>query len=184
MPLSLLVWLLCFAQLPAKTEAVPSETKPLEKSSYFAFVDRELIFTVEVVKPGEVLLNFVSMSDRDYKLQAKNVRLMLENRKTTGNLFKIETGDPKEPAPLFFLTIHSRSSFGVQMTGDFENVTEFSGVTIRIENEDFKLVPLTNFEFEELVLKVDRINLGSPDFSDDWRIIQLKMLGNRVPARR
>ena len=50
--------------------------------------------------------------------------------------------------------------------------------------EDFKLVPLTSFEFENLALKINRLNLGSPDFSDDWRVLKLDTLGARVPARK
>ena len=52
------------------------EEQPLEKSAYFAYVDREFIFTVEVVKPGIPILNFVSMVDREEKLRPKNIRYL------------------------------------------------------------------------------------------------------------
>ena len=60
-------------------------------------MDREYIFTVEVVKPGVLLFNFISMVDKDQNLQAKQIRLTLENRKIPGKFFIIDTGDPKEP---------------------------------------------------------------------------------------
>jgi len=31
---------------------------------------------------------------------------------------------------------------------------------------------------------VNRLNLASPDFSDDWRVLKLELLGSRSPARK
>jgi len=182
--LFLLVRLSLAAQLPSEPPSTaPGESPSLEKSSYFAFVDRDYIFTVEVVKPGVPLLNFVSMADEDVKLPAKNVRLSLENRKAAGKLFAVETADARQPMIVYSLTLHPRSSFGVRLEGDFEKAKEFFGVTIRLGKEDLKLAPLTKFDFESLVLKVNGLNLGSPDFSDDWRVLKIEKMGSRSPAR-
>jgi hypothetical protein len=156
---------------------------PVEKSAYLAFVDREYIFTVEVVKPGVLLFNFISMVDKDQNLQAKQIRLTLENRKIPGKFFIIDTGDPKEPVTVPSLRMRPRSSFGVRLQGEFADERELLGVTVRIGEEDFRLVPLASFDFENLSLKVNRINLDSPDFRDDWRVLKLEMLGTRGPGR-
>lgn len=182
--LFLLVRLSLAAQLPSEPPSTaPGESPSLEKSSYFAFVDRDYIFTIEVVKPGVPLLNFVSMADEDVKLPAKNVRLSLENRKAAGKLFAVETADARQPMIVYSLALHPRSSFGVRLEGDFEKAKEFFGVTIRLGKEDLKLAPLTKFDFESLVLKVNGLNLGSPDFSDDWRVLKIEKMGSRSPAR-
>jgi hypothetical protein len=183
-PLALLLWFSFPGQLPQAAGTPPVKVRPLEKSAYFAFADHDYIFTIEVTKPGVPLLNFVSMTDQDISLLAKNVRLTLENRKTAARLFAIEAGDFQQPMAVPSLTIHPRSSFGVRVDGDFGNAKELFGATIRLGAEDFKLVPLTSFDFENLVLKVNRLNLGSPDFSDDWRVLRLELLGSRSPARR
>ena len=167
---------------PAKTQ---KDTAPaLEKSAYFAFVDRDYIFTLEVVAPGVPLLNFVSMTDDAKPLTAKQIRMALENRKVPGNLFLVDTGNPKEPLALASVTMRPRSSFGVRVTGDLEAEKELTGVTVRVGNEDFKLAPLSSLAFENLVLKVNRINLASPDFRDDWQALKLEALGTREPAPR
>jgi hypothetical protein len=165
---------------PGQRGAVPT----LEKSVYFAFVDHDYIFTVEVVSPGVPLLNFVSMTDGVAILAAKQVRLRLENRTAIGTTFLVDTGDPKQPMITPSLTMHARSSFGARIQGGFSNAKELLGVTIRVGEEDFKLVPLTSLAFENLVLKVNRINLGSPDFRDDWRVLNLETMGTRTPASR
>ena len=70
-------------------------TAPLDKSAYFAFVDREYIFTIEMVKPGVPLFNFISMTDAEQLLPAKEVRLTLDSRKALGKFFMVDTGRPK-----------------------------------------------------------------------------------------
>jgi hypothetical protein len=174
------------AQLPHPpgSQAPKAGAVSLEKSGYFAFVDREYIFTLEVVKPGVPILNFVCMGDKQTNLLAKEILVTLENRKVPGKIFVVDTGDPKEPMVTPTLRIRPRSSFGVRLDGEFGEAKEFYGVTVHLGTEDFKLVPLNSFDFENLVLKVNRLNLGSPDFSDDWRVLNLELLGTRVPTRR
>jgi hypothetical protein len=182
---ALLLWFPILAQLVPKPPAPPAEeNKPLEKSAYFAFVDRDYIFTVEGVRPGVFLLNFVSMTDQDVSLLAKNVRLTLENRKEPAKLLTIETGDVRQPMSVTSLAIHPRSSFGLKLDGDFGNAEEIFGATIRLGKEELRLEPMTRYDFDALVTKVDNINLGSPDFSDDWRVLNLHRIGGRQPARR
>jgi hypothetical protein len=160
----------------------PASNQPPEKSSYFAFVDHEYIFTIELVKPGVPLLNFVSMTDQENNIPAKNIRLSLENRKVAAKSFTIETGD--RPMAVFSTTVHPRSSFGFRLNGEFGDAKELFGATIQMGTEEFKLVPLRSFDFETLAIKVNRINLGSPDFGGDWRVLQLETLGTRTPARK
>jgi hypothetical protein len=82
------------------------------------------------------------------------------------------------------ILMRSRSSFGIQLEGDFGGAMEISGAAIRIGNENFRLSPLTKFDFETLALKVNRLNLGSPDFGDDFRVLNLQKLGSRTPVRK
>ncbi len=169
-------------QIPPAAPRV--ESKNLEKSAYFAFVDRDYIFTVEMVKPGIALFNFVSMADKEHVLQAKMVRLTLETRKVPAKFFIVDTGDPKEPAFLPSVNMRPRSSFGVRLQGDFGQEKEIWGAIVRVGEEDLKLAPLTSFDFENLALKVNKLNLGSPDFDDDWRVLKFDFLGSRGPAPR
>jgi hypothetical protein len=156
----------------------------LEKSAYFAFVDRDYIFTVEVVGPGIPLLNFVSMAEDAKALSAKQIRIRLENRTAVTRFFLVDTGDPKEPITAPSVNMRPRSSFGVRIQGDFGDARELWGVTIRVGEEDFKLAPVSSLVFENLVLKVNKINLASPDFRDDWQALKLEVIGMRGPASR
>ena len=174
-----------FGLLPQTPSEAPSaENQPPEKSAYFAFVDRDYIFTVEVVKPGIPILNFVSMTEQDAQLSAKNVRLDLGNRKAPVNLFAIEPGGFQKAMVVPSLAIHPRSSFGVRLDGNFGNAEELYGASIRLGTEDLKLAPLTSFGFESLVLKVNSLNLGSPDFRQDWQVLKLEVMGSRSSTRR
>ena len=156
------------------------ESSPKE-SAYFAFVDGEYIFTIEVVKPGTCILNFVSLIDQEEKLEAKNVVLFLGNRKVAAKLFFVESGPGQEPIPVSSLQMHPRSSFGFRLQGSFGDATELHGAEIKLEPELFRLAPLSEFDFETLVRKVNRINLESPDFRDDYRVLKLDDIGKRSP---
>ncbi len=162
----------------------PKSGPALEQSAYFAYVDRDFIFTLEVVQPGVPIFNFVSMVEEEFQLQAKEIRLALENRKAPGKFFAVDTADPKEPLILPSLKIRPRSSFGVRLQGDYGEARELRGVSVQLGSEDFNLVPLSSFDFENLVIKVNKINLGSPDFRDDWRVLGMESMGTRVRVRR
>jgi hypothetical protein len=163
---------------------VPAPDKPLDRSAYFAFVDREYILTVEFVGPGIPLLNFVSMSDKDRQLQAKRVRFALESRKAPGKFFLVDTANPKEPVIVPSVRIRPRTSFGVRVQGEFGSEREVAGVTVGLGDDDFKLAPLSSRDFESLALKINKLNLGSPDLREDWRVLKLETLGERSPVRR
>lgn len=141
MVLSLLIWLSAIQAAADTPEKAPQVNRTPVKSAYFAFVDRDFIFTIEVVKPGIPLLNFISMTDRDAKLQAKNIRLTLENRKIAAKVFAVETGGLSQPIPTAVLTIRPRSYFGVRLSGDFEPFREILGATIRMGSEELSWPP-------------------------------------------
>lgn len=171
-------------QSPAPPDVpVPSVGAP-ERSPYFAFVDREFIFTIEMVKPGTPLLNFVSMSDEETRLYAKDIRLTLDSRKAPATLLAIDTGDFQQPMSVASIAVRPRSSFGVRLEGSFGKITELGGATIRMGSSEFTLTPLSSFDFENLALKVNNLNLGSPDFKEDMRVLKLELLGARAPSRK
>src|SRR5512138_1268282 len=85
---------------------IPAEKQPLQKSAYYAFVDREYIFTVEIVKPGIPLLNFVSMADEESRIYAKDIRLTLENRKASPKFLSVETGEFQHPMSVVSIAVH------------------------------------------------------------------------------
>ncbi len=170
--------------LPTAGGMEAEEDPSLEKSAYFAYVDREFIFTVEVVKPGIPILNFVSMVNREETLQAKNIRLTLGNRQAVVEIFHIEANRGQQPFTVVSLRMRSRSSFGFRLEGNFSEAKELYGAEINLDTEKFKLAPLSKFDFETLVLKVNRLNLGSPDFTDDFRVLKLEFMGSRSSKRR
>jgi hypothetical protein len=180
---SLFVLFISFGQL-AGSPQTSEQRKPLAKSPYWAFVDREYIFTIEMAKPGIPILNFVSMINAESKLQAKNIQLDLENRKCAAKSLAFETGQFQQSMLMSSITMKPRSSLGLRIECDLGATTELIGATIRIGDENFALASLNNYDFENLALKINRINLGSPDFSEDWRVLKLEMIGTRSPARK
>jgi hypothetical protein len=186
MPAFLMILAFLVAQVIPVPQTTPAaqEDKTPDLSPYFAFADREYIFTIEIVKAGVPILNFVSMSDEQRTLFANQIQFETGMRRIPAKLFQVDTGNPKEPLMTPSFRIHPRSSFGATVKGEFGDAREFSGVKLQMGSEVFTLAPLKGFDFENLVLKVNRINLTSPDFSDDWRVLKLDFLGTRAAARK
>ncbi len=67
---------------------------------------------------------------------------------------------------------------------EFAEEKELIGVAVTLESEEFSLIALSSFDFENLALKLNRLNLRSPDLKDDWRVLKLTTLGTRAPVRR
>ena len=182
--MSFLPAILLSCMLAPGLDQADGPAKPPEQSPYYVFVDREFIFTVEMVKPGVPLFNFISMIEEERNLLAKQIQIILQTRKVPGKFFLVDTGDPKEPVIVPSVRMRPRSSFGVRLQGEFGTERELLGATVRIGEEDFKLVPLASFDFEKLAMKINRLSLASPDFREDWRVLKLELLGTRQPARR
>jgi hypothetical protein len=163
---------------------LPPQKESVAQSAYLAFVDRDFMFTVEVVSPGVPILNFVCLDiDGEPHLMAKQVRLLMDGRKIPAAFFLIDTGDPKQPVLAPSLKMKPRSSFGVRLKGEYAGAREFQGAFITVGNEEFKLNPIPNFNFESLVKQINAINLESPDFSEDWQVLHLSVIGTRRRVR-
>jgi hypothetical protein len=169
--------------LAAVAAAAQSPAKATDRSAYFAFVDRQYVFTVEMVSPGVPILNFVYLDSEEHVLSAKQVRVALEDRRVAAKFFVVDTGNPKEPMIVPSVRMRPRSSFGVRLQGEFGGEKELLGVRVRVADQEFRLAPLSSLDFESLVVKVNRLNLDSPDINDDWRVLKLETLGERMPAR-
>ena len=172
-----------FSLLPTAAGLADPAEEPLKESPYFAYVGREYIFTIEIVKPGNPILNFVSMTDREEKLRAKDVRLDLGNRQAAARLFHIELDRNQQDITVPSISVHPRSSFGFSLGGSFGNTQTLRGVEIDFNEGKFKLAPLAAFDFETLVRKINRINLKSPDFRDDFQVLNLDLIGTYTSGR-
>ena len=79
--------------------------------------------------------------------------------------------------------LRPKSSFGVRLQGDFGDAKEVLGRDGALRaGRFFPHAADSSFEFENLALKVNRLNLGSPDLREDWRVLKLQTMGTRAPA--
>lgn len=174
---SLTHFALMFLMLLPSVGLTAVEERNLEKSAYFAYVGRDYIFTIEIVGPGMPLFNFVSMTDSEEQLRAQNIRLTLGNRQVDVKLFAIEPDSAQQPLKVSSLRMRPRSSFGFMLEGSFGEAKEIYGAEIELGKKNFKLAPLHGSDFDTLVQKVNQLNLESPDFRDDFRVLNLELTG-------
>ena len=157
----------------------PFQQDEKPSKQHFVFLDHEFVFTVELVKEGIPILNFINLGKRNYFLQASAVRIISGIKLYRPQLFDVETALNKDPLRVSAMKIHSHSSFGVTLIGGLSDVTKMDRVTIRIGQERFEFQSISAEFFNALSEKITQINLLSPDIRDDFRVLDIRPMGQR-----
>lgn len=162
--------------------SLAQQPRPDEKAvrnKHFAFVDHQQVFTIEITESNVPILNFVNLTNGEFQLLPRNIVLMAEEKRLPVTFFQIDTGLEGQSITTSSVKVRAYSSFGVALKGDFAGISKLDKVAIRLAKESFELEPMSPTEFDQLALKINKINLKSPDIRDDYRILRIKPLGSR-----
>jgi hypothetical protein len=151
---------------------------------HFIFLDQEIILTLELVRPGVPIFNFVNLGNGSFLLQASNVRIISGIKLYRPNLFDIDTSTRNDPLRVSAIKVHPHSSFGLTLKGNIEAITEIDRVTIELGPDRFELQSISTQDFEALSAKISKLSLISPDIRDDFRVLEIKSLGSRKAIPR
>lgn len=161
----------------AASFATGPETQPSRR--HFIFLDQEFILTLELVRPGVPIFNFINLGNGSYQLAASDIRIIAGIKLFHPNLFDVETSNRRDPLRVGSMRVHPHSSFGVTLRGSLETVEAIDRVSIQLGNDRFELRSISLAEFDDLSKKISQINLISPDIREDFRVLELKPLGTR-----
>lgn len=176
----LLWWVSLSGDMEAQTTTTLVQEKAKPTGKWFAFVDYEFLFTLELVRPGTPILNFVNMGRSSPYLNVSEIRLVSGIKLYRPQLFRIDTSDDKDPMRIASLHVLPKSSFGLTLMGqDIRELESIDKVTIKLGSNQFYLQALEEAAFETLVKKVNQISLISPDIREDFRVLDLRPLGRR-----
>jgi hypothetical protein len=176
-----LFWFVVFSvNIGAQTTATPVQEKAKPTGKWFAFVDYEFLFTLELVRPGTPILNFINMGRSSPYLNVAEIRLVSGIKLYRPQLFRIDTSDDKDPMRIASLHVLPKSSFGLILMGqDIRELESIDKVTIKLGSNQFYLQALEEAAFETLVKKANQLSLISPDIREDFRVLDLRPLGRR-----
>lgn len=171
----LLVGALLFSS--AASLAAGPESQPSRR--HFIFLDQEFILTLELVRPGVPIFNFINLGNGSYQLTASDIRIIAGIKLFRPNLFDVETSNRRDPLRVGSMRVHPHSSFGVTLRGNLETVEAIDRVSVQLGSDRFELRSISLPEFDDLSKKISQINLVSPDIREDFRVLELKPLGTR-----
>lgn len=174
---------LAFPQILSRPKSQPLSGEIPKVSRYFAYIDGEVIWTVENSQGQPPILNIVTFSDVTSPLRPAQIRIYdPRGKRLEVRELKIETGDPKDPYRTKNLRVLGRSFIGVLIEMKDAGFDEASRVEIHWNGRVYELTPLNALDFNILAEKINNININSPDIRDDFRVLKLETLGKSYPA--
>ena len=172
-------WLRRFAILTVLACVAPtvSAQKPAKN---FAFVGQQYIMTAEVAGPHEFILNFVNLSE--YVIVVQPSEFIYEGESGQfyiGQVFDQQTkgtrGETYRYSASILLT--SLSFKGLNILGAFHELDQIVELSIRIGAKRFYLEPLEKSQFDQVVARVENLDLASSDLPGVMRAQNLTEMG-------
>jgi len=160
------------------------KTSP-EASRCHVFIDDQNIWTVEILEDpnGDIvpILNIITFSPGGWDFRPQEIYIYNQQGKAaTVERFSMYTGVPGEDYLMQYLKIRGNSFIGLDLLGEFDDFTEPTRVAIDLGEDRFQLKPLDCIDYDALAEKIDRINVDSPNLWEDFDVLQIKFLGEKM----
>ncbi len=156
-----------------------------EASLCHAFVDYDFIATLEVVRTRTAvtpIFNVVALASGNWEIEPGQLQLIDDQGKTHKvETFSFDSGDPDNPYQSPYLEIRGGQFAGVDLVGDFSDVTALSKVELAVGEDQLILQPMDCDEFEKLVGQIGRLEIGSADTIAAFQVLNIPLLGERNP---
>ena len=89
------------------------------------------------------------------------------------------SGVEGEPYLTNYLKVLGNSFIGIDLVGEFEDFRKLKEVQIELGKNLFTLSPVHPAAFESLAIKINQINVDSPDIREDYQVLGINMLGKK-----
>ena len=156
-----------------------------ESSPCHVFIDDQNIWTIEVIEdPGGVIVpivNIVTFSPGAWDFRPREIHIYNGDQETRAKKLSMDTGVPGEPYLMEYLRILGNSFIGLDLLGEFDNFAEPTRVVIDLGDDRFQLEPVECLDFEALVEKIDQVNFNSPNLWEDFEVLQIEFMGQKMP---
>jgi hypothetical protein len=93
----------------------------------------------------------------------------------------MDTGVPGEPYLMEYLRVLGNSFLGLDLLGEFDDFSEPTKIVIDLGEDRFQLEPLACMDFEALAGKIDQINFNSPNLWEDFEVLRIEFMGQKMP---
>jgi hypothetical protein len=178
--LSVLLFLFC-----GWVSALSPQRQPPESSRCHVFIDDQNIWTLEILvqRSGAIvpIVNIITFSPGEWDFRPREIRLYKGDQEARAQKFSMDTGVPDEPYTMEYLRVLGHSFIGLDLLGDFDDFAEPTQIVIDLGEDRFQLEPVECMDFETLAGKIDQINFNSPNLWDDFEVLQIEFMGQKMP---
>ncbi len=156
-----------------------------EASLCHAFVDYDFIATLEVVRTRDAvtpIFNVVALASGDWEIAPSQLAIVDDQGKTRKvETFSFDSGDPENPYRSPYMEVRGGQFEGVDLVGDFDDVTGLSKVELDVGEDRLTLQPMDCNAFEKLADQIGRLEIGSADMIAAFHVLNIPLLGERNP---
>ena len=178
--LSCLLFLFC-----SWVSGQPLQREPPESSRCHVFIDDQNIWTLEIIQDrgGEIvpIVNIITFSRGEWDFRPREIHFYNGDQETRAEKFSMDTGVPGEPYLREYLRVLGNSSLGLDLLGEFDDFSEPTKIVIDLGEDRFQLEPLACMDFEALAGKIDQINFNSPNLWEDFEVLRIEFMGQKMP---
>ena len=169
-PVSGLVWLIMM---------VPGG-RASEYQTRFAFVNPSYVITAELAGEHTFVVNFINLSDFVIVVQPLDfIYRGASGRHYIGQVYELEHQDPKGEMQRYTASILLRghSFAGLNVVGLFLERDRIEELSVRIGSQRFYLEPLEKNRFDQLIHKIETLDLDSTNISEMFQEANIREMG-------
>ena len=156
-----------------------------ESSRCHVFIDDQNIWTLEIIQDrgGEIvpIVNIITFSRGEWDFRPREIHFYNGDQETRAEKFSMDTGVPGEPYLMEYLRVLGNSFLGLDLLGEFNDFSEPTKIVIDLGEDRFQLEPLACMDFEALAGKIDQINFNSPNLWEDFEVLRIEFMGQKLP---
>ena len=156
-----------------------------ESSRCHVFIDDQNIWTLEIIEDrgGEIvpIVNIITFSRGEWDFRPREIHFYNGYQETRAEKFSMDTGVPGEPYLMEYLRVLGNSFLGLDLLGEFDDFAEPTKIVIDLGEDRFQLEPLECMDFEALAGKIDQINFNSPNLWEDFEVLRIEFMGQKMP---
>lgn len=151
-----------------------------ENPKAFAFVNQSYVITAEMNDENSFIVNFVNLSDFVLVVQPGDfIYRSASGNRYIGQVYELEHMDSKGGMQKYSASIllQDHSFKGLNIVGLFREQDRIEELSIRIGGKRFYLQPLEKNQFEEVLRKIEELDLNSDNIPQMFQELFIKEMG-------
>ncbi len=160
--------------------AAPPSAAASENPVTFAFVDAGCIITAESAGAHAFVVNFINLSDYVLVVQpADFIYRSASGQHYIGQVYKVKHQDPLGKTQTYTASVmlKGHSFTGLNILGCFREKESIEEMSVRIGSRRFYMQALEKIQFDELVRKIEGVDLDRPDVNAMYGELNLDEMG-------